>query len=133
MYVQGRPEGYVMANMKVYIAELNEIRRVGGDAAYVVKVVSLYEEKLRAGGKEAQRTAGFLQDAWIGSDAALERAFMIHVAKFLPIQDWEELQKTKKKRSKERQSGAGKYTKEELLYMWASLPWWRRIFSKPPI
>ena len=49
-----------MSDIKVYVEELNEIRRVGGNAAYVVKVVSPYEEKLRAGGKDAQRTAGFI-------------------------------------------------------------------------
>ena len=96
-----------MAELKVYIEELTEIRRVGGDAAYLVKVVSPYEEKLRSGGEAAQRTTRFLQDAWVGSDVALEQAFMIHVAKFLPAHDWEELQKTKKKWATERKSGTG--------------------------
>jgi hypothetical protein len=32
---------------------------------------------------------------------------MIHVAKFLPAHDWEELQKTKKKWATERKSGTG--------------------------
>jgi len=123
-----------MAELKVYIIEeLTEIRRVGGDAAYLVKVVSPYEEKLRSGGEAAQRTTRFLQDAWVGSDVALEQAFMIHVAKFLPAHDWEELQKTKKKWATERKSGTGKYTKEGLLYKWALLPWWRRFISKPPL
>ena len=60
-------------------------------------------------------------------------AFMVHVAKFLPALDWEELQKTKKKRATDRESGMGKYTKEERLHKWASRPWWRRIFSRPPL
>lgn len=122
-----------MADLKIYIEELTEIRRVGGIEAYLVKVVSPYEKTLRDGGEEAKRTAGFIQDAWVGSDAALERAFLFYLAKFLPAQDWEEFKKTKKERAVERQSGMGKYTKEERLYKWALQPWWRRFISRPPL